>query len=153
MPRHRIIFALITVLMLAGAVPSVLAHCQIPCGIYDDAARFAQMREHVTTLEKSMQQIDHLAGDPAESNQLVRWVMNKEDHADQLADIITFYFMAQRIKPAAQEASEHAAYVERLTLLHRMLVQAMKAKQTTDLDHCQQLRTLIDEFERSYLGE
>ena len=34
------------------------AHCQIPCGIYDDKMRFTMMAEHVTTIEKSMNQME-----------------------------------------------------------------------------------------------
>jgi hypothetical protein len=32
-----------------------------------------------------------------------------------------------------------------------MIVYAMKAKQTTDLEHCAKLRDLIDQFKQSYL--
>ena len=46
------------------------AHCQIPCGIYDDKARFATMREHVATIEKSMAQIVELGA--TNTNQSVR---------------------------------------------------------------------------------
>ena len=31
---------------------SVQAHCQIPCGIYDDAARVVEMLESAATVEK-----------------------------------------------------------------------------------------------------
>ena len=33
------------------------AHCEIPCGIYDDHMRIHMIEEHITTIEKSMQQI------------------------------------------------------------------------------------------------
>jgi len=133
----------------------LLAHCQIPCGIYDDPVRFALVREHVTTIEKSMNQINELSQQqPANWNQIVRWVGNKEEHADQLSEIVTFYFMAQRVKPAdPADAAAQAKYVKQVTLLHQMLVEAMKAKQTVDLVHCQNLRALIDQFEAVYLGK
>jgi len=38
-----------------------------------------------------------------------------------------------------------------LTLLHRMMVEAMKAKQTTDLQHVQNLRGLLSAFEKAYM--
>ena len=44
-------------------------------------------------------------------------------------------------------------YVRELRLLHEMMVHAMKAKQTTDLEHCAKLRDLIAKFRASYLGE
>lgn len=120
------------------------AHCQIPCGIYDDAVRFTLMREHVTTIEKSMKQINRLA--PDGSNQRVRWINNKERHADELTKIVTHYFLTQRIK--GTEPTEK--YTAQLTLLHRVMLQAMKTKQTTELEHVNMLRKLIDEFEKVY---
>lgn len=39
---------------------SAWAHCQIPCGIYDDAARFKALAEHITTIEKSITEIGTL---------------------------------------------------------------------------------------------
>lgn len=131
------------------------AHCQIPCGIYDDPARFKQLAEHITTIEKSMNQIMELSKehDHPNFNQLVRWVQNKDQHADELSEIVTYYFMAQRVKPTpAGDAKAREKYVEQITLLHQMLVHAMKAKQTTDLEQVEALRSLLKQFEASYLG-
>ena len=142
-------------LILVGAAAVAFAHCQIPCGIYGDDARLTLMREHVATIEKSMKEIDHIGQESKpDNNQLVRWVMNKESHAEELAEIVTFYFMAQRIKPVPEDdKTGHAKYVERITLLHQILVVSMKAKQTTDLKLCAQMRSLIDRFEKSYTGK
>lgn len=143
------------VVILGCAATVAFAHCQIPCGIYGDDTRFTLMREHVTTIEKSMKGIERIGKEKTpNNNQLVRWVSNKESHADDLAKLVTFYFMTQRIKPIRKERkADHAKYVDQITLLHQMLVQSMKAKQTTDLGHCTQLRTLIDQFEESYTGK
>ena len=128
------------------------SHCQIPCGIYDDDARLAEIAEHVKTIEKSMKQIDEISSAAKPNyNQLVRWVSNKEHHADKISEIVTYYFMTQRIKPAdPKDAAAHGQYVKKLTLLHRMLVAAMKAKQTTDLQHTKELRRLLDDFTHAY---
>ena len=79
---------------------NALAHCQIPCGIYDDHARVASMLEDVATIRKAVSQIAELAGktDPQSQNQLVRWVMNKETHAQNIIDSISDYFLTQRVK-------------------------------------------------------
>lgn len=138
------------------SLTQALGHCQIPCGIYDDPARFTALVEHLTTIEKSMNQINELsAGEPASHvNQLVRWVTNKEDHADEFTEIVTYYFMAQRVKPAApSDAAAYEKYVTQVTLLHRMVVTAMKCKQTTDLENVKALRELVAAFKKSYLGE
>jgi nickel superoxide dismutase len=123
----------------------VAAHCEIPCGIYDDAMRVKMIAEHITTIEKSMNQVMKLQGEkPVNYNQLVRWVTNKYDHASKLQDIVTQYFMTQRIKPDATK------YQEKLVVLHKMLLYAMKCKQTTDLDNVNTLRSLLKQFEDLY---
>ena len=62
----------------------VYSHCQIPCGIYSDPARFDMIAENITTIEKSMKQIIELSkqGKP-NMNQITRWVNNKEKHTDE----------------------------------------------------------------------
>jgi nickel superoxide dismutase len=137
-----------------GLAGTAGAHCQIPCGIYDDELRVKLIEEHITTIEKSINQIEALAKEtPVNSNQVVRWVMNKEDHALELQDIVTAYFMAQRVKPAeASDAAAYAKYIQQLTLLHKIQVHAMKAKQTTDLAQVAALRALVKEFRTAYFG-
>jgi len=145
----------VALMVVAVGGTSAWAHCQIPCGIYDDPARFTAMREHVTTIEKSTKQIEELSqAEELDRNQIVRWVMNKEDHADELSEIATYYFLAQRIKPTdSSDRQEYSKYLRELMMLHQIVVHAMKAKQTTDLEHVAALRKLIDQFEASYLGE
>jgi nickel superoxide dismutase len=131
------------------------SHCQIPCGIYDDSARFQQISEHIATIEKSMKQVNELSQQQKPSmNQIVRWVVNKEEHADLLSEIVTYYFMAQRIKPAGKaDVEAYQKYVEKLTLLHEMLVYSMQAKQTTDLSNVETLKTLSDKFKAAYFAD
>ena len=131
------------------------SHCQIPCGIYNDQTRFTMIAENITTIEKSMKQITELSkDDKSNMNQIVRWVQNKENHADDTSRIITYYFMAQRLKPADKsDTKAYDEYVNKLVLLHEMLISSMKAKQTTDLSHVEKLRTLLAEFQDAYLGK
>ncbi len=131
------------------------SHCQIPCGIYDDEARFNMIAEHITTVEKSMKLIESLSAQKKPNiNQIVRWVNNKEKHADEISHIVTYYFMAQRVKlPAKGNTKAFNEYVKKLTLLHEMLIYAMKTKQTTDLDNVDKLRSLLDEFHKVYFGK
>jgi hypothetical protein len=143
---------LATVVVLASIAYS---HCQIPCGIYDDEARFVEIAEHITTIEKSMKEIERLSAEAKPNmNQIVRWVNNKELHADELSEIVTYYFMTQRVKlPEEGNTKEQSQYVEKLTLLHKMLVYSMKAKQTTDLANVGQLKSSLDEFHKIYSGK
>lgn len=132
-----------------------LAHCQIPCGIYNDNMRIMMMDEHITTIEKSMRLVVELSVDPSNNmNQIVRWVNNKEQHADEFTEIVTYYFLAQRIKaPESTRGSDYETYQAQLETLHQMMVAAMKAKQTTDQQHIEQLRTLLKEFVNLYFDE
>ncbi len=135
-------------------VPALRAHCEVPCGIYDDPMRIELMMEHTRTIEKSMKKIKKLRGEEEKNyNQLVRWINNKEQHAQKLQKIVWQYFMTQRIKPAPEGSEKREKYVRETTLLHQMLVQAMKCKQTTNLEHVENLRQLTAEFKKSYLGE
>lgn len=144
--RHLILFALLALPRIASA------HCEIPCGIYDDAARFTAFDEHITTIEKSMNSINTLSAEGETNyNQLVRWVTNKEAHATALIEIVTQYFLTQRIKQVAEGADGHDVYVQKLALLHGMIRSAMKCKQTTDLEHVAKLQSLKKEFETLYM--
>ena len=149
-------------IVLAGVLLSALilgslaySHCQIPCGIYDDDARIDEMGEHITTIEKSMKEIVSLsAAQKPNMNQVVRWVNNKDHHADELSEIVTYYFMAQRVKlPAEGDMKAQSDYIKKLTLLHRMLVHAMNAKQTTDLENVEKLRSSLKEFHDVYFAK
>ena len=129
------------------AASNAAAHCEVPCGIYDDELRAKLIFEHSTTIEKSMQEIMKLGQTtPLNYNQLVRWVNNKEKHAKKIQLIVSQYFMTQRIKPNAKQ------YADKVTVLHQMLIAAMKCKQTTDLAHVQKLRSLLSRFEKLYFG-
>jgi nickel superoxide dismutase len=101
-----------------------------------------------------MQQIVALSKDPKDHNQITRWVMNKEAHCDEFQHIVTQYFMTQRVKPLTPEADQatKTKYVTQLTLLHEMLVYAMKAKQTTDTANTDKLKQLVHDFEHDYFG-
>ena len=128
------------------------AHCEIPCGIYGDDLRFSMLDEDVTTIAKSMKLITDLSADPAtNANQITRWVLNKEKHADHMREIVTQYFMTQRIKlPDENDAAAVTAYRDRLALLHKMLVYAMKSKQTTDEANTTRLHETLHAFQEAY---
>ena len=70
--------------------------------------------------------------------------MNKENHANEIQEIVSQYFMTQRIKPDAKD------YDKKLGLLHGMLIYGMKCKQTTDLTHVSKMKDLVKEFQRLY---
>ena len=86
--------------MLFVLSTKVYGHCQVPCGIYGDAARIVQIEEDITTIRKAMNKINELAGksDAQSLNQISRWVTTKEAHAQNVQETILNYFLAQRVK-------------------------------------------------------
>lgn len=145
----KITLLILSFLLLATGA---YAHCEIPCGIYGDQTRVELIREHVTTIEKSMDMIEKLSKEKKINyNQLVRWINNKEDHANKIQDIVTQYFMFQRIKPIKADNKEaYADYNMKLELLHRMTVSAMKAKQGTDKAYTKSILKDLKDFESMY---
>jgi nickel superoxide dismutase len=145
---------LVAVITLLVGIRVAVSHCEIPCGIYNDRARIVLLREHITTVEKSMKQIEALgAAEDRSWNQLVRWVRNKEDHAEKIQDIVTRYFMTQRVKvPPEGDSKAEARYVKQVTTLHKLLVTAMRMKQTTDTAHVESARKLVTGFAEAYFG-
>jgi nickel superoxide dismutase len=104
------------------------AHCQIPCGIYDDHARVKSMLEDAKTLEKSIVVLKELDSktDLQSLNQKVRWINNKEIHSEKIITTISNYFLTQRVKASQKD------YKERLVNHHSVIVNAMKVKQNSN---------------------
>ena len=67
----------------------IFAHCQIPCGIYDDKLRITIINEDLKTISKAMQKIKDLSkqSDPLTQNQINRWKDKKEHHAQNIQNI------------------------------------------------------------------
>ena len=151
--KKSIVFGIALVALL-GVGRIALSHCEIPCGIYNDKARIVLILEHCTTVEKSMKQIAAIsAAEKPNQNQLIRWVMNKETHADRIQETVTQYFLTQRIKvPAEGDEAADKKYKNQLALLHQIMVKAMKMKQTTDLAHVADARKLVDDFAATYFS-
>ena len=122
--------------------PVAYTHCQIPCGIYDDHARVKSMLEDAATTRKSVKLIAELSGktDAQSNNQIIRWVMNKEQHAQNIISTISDYFLTQRVK------SKQEDYVERLKKHHAVIVAAMKVKQNADMKNVDVLEQSIKEL-------
>tara|TARA_B110000438_G_scaffold180184_1_gene172204 strand:+ start:456 stop:926 length:471 start_codon:yes stop_codon:yes gene_type:complete len=125
-------------------------HCQIPCGIYNDSLRIIQIKEHFETINKAMIKIRNLSQetDPLSKNQLNRWTIIKEDHANKTQRIIADYFLTQRIKSSNEEK-----YVDQIIYLQKLLVAAMKCKQTVDINNAYIGQQLITQFVKVYFDE
>jgi len=138
MKRYSV--AALAALLLSLSASAVQSHCQIPCGIYDDSARVVSMLEDVATIRKAVAQIADLAGktDPQSQNQIVRWVMNKEQHAQRIITTISDYFLTQRVKAKQED------YTERLRKHHAVIVAAMRAKQNANAEMVADLESAVE---------
>jgi nickel superoxide dismutase len=151
MKKIAILVLFLTMLFLLK--PVLFSHCEVPCGIYNDEMRFTMLEEHIATIEKAINQITTLSKEsPQNMNQIVRWVMNKEKHAEEMQHIVSQYFMTQRLKLVDKsDAKASQALMTNLALCHEILVYAMKTKQSTDLDNVSKLKAAVHNFKASYL--
>jgi nickel superoxide dismutase len=149
--NNKATMLLLTAFMLFAGYNIASAHCEIPCGIYEDSLRIASIKEDIRTIEKSMNKINELSkADKINYNQLVRWINNKEKHAEKIQQIAWQYFLTQRIKLKDRTPAEQSKYYKQLEALHKITVFAMKCKQTTDLTYTQKLLESVDEFVELY---
>ena len=122
------------------------AHCQVPCGIYDDHARIKSMIEDSETINKAIIEMVELSNknDLKSKNQSVRWIMNKEKHAQNIINTISDYFLTQRVKTSQED------YSSRLIGHHKVIIAAMKSKQNVDIKYVNELRNSIKDLSSYY---
>lgn len=131
-------------------------HCQVPCGIFDDPATVAEIKQAVATIKKACVQFTELhasANGPSavEMNQMIRWVNTKEEHAKKIITIVSEYCLCQRVKKEVFESDKD--YVEALKAHHAVMSCAMKAKQNVDDATIQNLESAVDQFAKMYIKD
>ncbi len=150
----KIILSTVILSVMFVSFNKAYSHCQIPCGIYHDELRFEMIMEDIQTIEKSMNQINEISKAADKNyNQLVRWINNKELHAQKIQDTVSEYFLSQRVKITAPDDPKFADYQKSLDLLHQMIVYAMKTKQTTDLENVAKLKNATKEYQKLYFKD
>lgn len=119
---------------------SLYGHCQMPCGVYHDEMVFDQIDQYVETMFKGLTVMkDSNFETPKERNEFIRWVMNKENMSNEVADTFLTYFMQQKIKPGEEDTPK------RLESIHKMLFLLVQIKQNVDR---QMIDTFLDEWEK-----
>lgn len=104
------------------------AHCQMPCGIYHDNMVYDQIDQYAETMYKAVSEIkENKFQTPAERNQLVRWVFQKDIQSDEIASLICTYFLQQKIKPGEEDT------VKKTLAAEKMLFLIVQIKQNVDL--------------------
>lgn len=144
---------ILTGLMVFACFASAFAHCQVPCGIFTDDLRFALLNENADTILKCMNLINELGKEPSPNyNQIVRWTTTKDHHADDIIDICSKYFLCQQVKLPADPKNEEQrkAYMLKLETMHKLMLSAVKCKQTTDIGAVDALKSAIHDFLHAY---
>ncbi|MBA3722922.1 MAG: hypothetical protein H0W88_11055 [Parachlamydiaceae bacterium] len=134
----KLLFSGLTfVLCFQGLLAS---HCQMPCGIYHDEMVFDQIDQYIETMAKGISILTESKFTTVqEKNEFIRWVALKETASDVAAEIITTYFLQQKIKAGEDNT------VERLVSAHKLLFYLMTIKQTADLKY---LNDFYQEWEK-----
>lgn len=145
--KFKKILSLLLTLILTSSISE--AHCQIPCGIYEDEIKFSKLDEHIETIAKSSDQIRQISSnkplEPQNLQQIIRWTTNKETHAQKVIDEVANYFLAQRIKP------DSGHYEKKLELLHQIILLSMKSKQNVESDSVKVLAYKLSQFKEIYM--
>ncbi|MEM1083106.1 MAG: superoxide dismutase [Ni] [Verrucomicrobiota bacterium] len=137
--------AAVSAALLGAFATQTSAHCQVPCGIFDNNNVIDSMHTDWVTIDKAAKQIEELGKDPGtNAHQLIRWVSNKESHAQDIQEKVLNYFLAQRLK------TDDPEYVEKLKLCHEVIITAMKCKQSTDGAMIKKLHDLLHEFDKAF---
>ncbi|KAL3903286.1 MAG: hypothetical protein SGARI_005447, partial [Bacillariaceae sp.] len=112
-----------------------------------------ELRQNCATIRKAIAQGNHLHGHfvdttPLNVNQMVRWVMTKEEHANKIISTISDYCLCQRVKRAT--FATEAEYLDALKLHHIVMQAAMKAKQSMDPKDCEKLEFAVENLAKMY---
>lgn len=147
-----VVASAIGILLSASDRHQAWAHCQVPCGIYDDDARIRRMLEDTKTITKAMGQIEMLndKGDALSLNQATRWITTKEDHATHIIDVVSEYFLTQKVKVVEPGSDGYQDYLKKLADHHRVMAAAMKTKQTVDPANAEALESAIKGLGKHY---
>jgi LPS O-antigen subunit length determinant protein (WzzB/FepE family) len=109
----------------------------------------AEMKQDAATIRKAIVQSMELhGGDLVATNQMVRWIMTKEDHAAKIITRVSEYCLCQRVKPTVFKSDEE--YVQALKAHHAVMQCAMKAKQQMDVAACDALDHAIGDMAKMY---
>jgi nickel superoxide dismutase len=155
--QQQTAFRLRTVLLIGAVCISawgarVAAHCQVPCGIYDDDGRIQMLLEDTRTIQKATVSIGQLAekSDAPSRNQLTRWVITKDEHASHIIKTVSEYFLTQKVKTVAAGEQGYEEYLSHLADHHAVMVAAMRTKQKVSADAVSELQKAIETMAQHY---
>lgn len=131
---------LFTCVSLLFAQSTLLSHCQMPCGIYHDDMVFDQIDQYIETMAKGISVMnDNKFKTVHDYNELTRWIMLKEESSDDVATVLTEFFLQQKIKPGEDDTQK------KITSAHKLLFLLVAVKQNADMKI---LNDFYEEWER-----
>ena len=143
--KTKQLMAILAAITLCYSKPDLLAHCQLPCGIYHDAMVFDQIDQYAETMYKGIAVLNQLKMKSVhDQNEFVRWVMEKENESNEISKVFTFYFLQQKIKPDEPET------VKMLKSAHKLLFLLVAIKQNTDLKFVREFVSEWEKFKRMF---
>ncbi len=142
MKKHTFIAGIAALICHTG---SLAAHCQMPCGIYHDEMVFNQVDQYIETMYKGMTELKNSKFSNAlERNNFTRWVLLKETASNEMADLITQYFLQQKIKPGEPDTAK------RLASAHKMLFELTAIKQNVDVKMVEEFADEWENFKQMF---
>lgn len=139
------LFATTLMLLSQG---NLTAHCQMPCGIYHDDMVYDQIDQFVETVYKGISVMNESKfATVKDRNEFARWVGEKESSCCETANLITVYFLQQKIKPGEDDT------IKRLTSAHKLLFLLVAIKQNPDLEYVKQFNEEWEKFKLMFHRE
>lgn len=130
-------------------------HCQVPCGIFDDPKLVSELKEACSTIRKAVAQLEELSKDltALNFNQMTRWTKTKEEHSAVIIEKVTEYCLCQRVKPIGDPKTpfkSESDYTEALQAHHKVMLAAVKCKQSVDLSLVSALESAVSDMCKMY---
>lgn len=123
-------------------------HCQMPCGIYHDDMVYDQIDQYSETMYKGIAvMLDSKFQTVKERNEFIRWTMLKEEASNDVATLLTTYFLQQKIKPGEPDTPK------RIESVHRLLFLLVAIKQNADLEFVKEFTEEWEKFKLMFHRE
>ncbi len=131
------------------ATAQLSAHCQMPCGIYHDQMIYDKVDEYFETMVKAVTFMhDDAFKTVQEKNQFIRWVITKEKMSDEVAEVLMYYFLQQKVKPGNDDDT-----TDLVRSLHKMLFLLVQIKQNADVKIVKEFGNEWDHFKELFHPE
>ena len=155
-PLRKILAPVLILSHLFFQPASIYGACEAACAdIADDETAFSRITDQINGIETEMNSIREWQADPVTNlNALSQAVNRKTQDANTLREILTDYFLYQRIPvPEKNRGSEYESYTQNLVLIHSLLNQTAAIKDTAEAAAIDSLRAKLEEFRSAYYGK